>query len=313
MESHDILGDQRVAQRYFNESFTNFKYFILTLNWRQPIEANKQTRGFILVTVDVEDWFQVENLRQSFPQQSWTSSELRVEKNVHYFLDFFDSAPLQASQVAASEGPGRNGNAIDLTASRPFRATFFVLGWIAERLPHLIREIHQRGHEVASHGYNHQLCGQLSCLELQKDIRDSKALLEDIIGVRVCGYRAPSFSVSDELLWLLDACGYDYDSSYNSFRLNRRHGKLGCSLSPGFGIAARHLSGLFELPISNLRLGPMIMPAGGGAYFRMIPFFIFRSLVNLILRDKGAYVFYVPPWEVDLDHPPVKNLSPLSK
>ncbi|MDL1968851.1 MAG: polysaccharide deacetylase family protein, partial [Deltaproteobacteria bacterium] len=127
----------------------------------------------ILLTIDVEDWFQVENFKQWIPFSSWSSYELHVEKNTHQLLDLMDSITLEPSSLLASQLPS--------SANLP-KASFFVLGWLAERLPGLVREIHSRGHEVASHGYNHNLCNQQSCEDLKKDLKDSKKLLEDIIG-----------------------------------------------------------------------------------------------------------------------------------
>ena len=145
----------------------------------------------ILLTIDVEDWFQVENLKSAISFESWPTRELRVERNTHKLLDLFDSIDLQPA----------TGN---LRTKNSLKATFFVLGWLAERLPHLIREIHARGHEVASHGYGHELCTQCTMDGLKQDLVRSKKLLEDIIGERVYGYRAPSFSVSDEILRVIE-------------------------------------------------------------------------------------------------------------
>ncbi|MFP3927921.1 MAG: polysaccharide deacetylase family protein, partial [Desulfobacteraceae bacterium] len=156
----------------------------------------------ILLTIDVEDWFQVENFKPCIPYSTWSSRDLRVERNTHRLLDLFDSTILNP------------------------RATFFILGWIGERLPSLIREIHARGHEVASHGCNHELLSSLDAQALIKDLNKSKSLLEDIIGSRVYGYRAPSFSIDKEILGYIRDAGYLYDSSYNSFSLHGRYGRL---------------------------------------------------------------------------------------
>jgi peptidoglycan/xylan/chitin deacetylase (PgdA/CDA1 family) len=143
-----------------------------------------------LFTIDVEDWFQVENLRPWNPPAAWDSRELRVEANVHALLDLFDGK---------------------------VRATFFVLGWLAERLPHLVREIAARGHEVASHGSSHRMCRPLSDADLGDELQGSKRLIEDITGAEVAGFRAPNFSVDDRVLSLAREAGYRYDSSLNSF------------------------------------------------------------------------------------------------
>ena len=147
----------------------------------------------ILITVDVEDWFQVENFKTCIPFSSWSSRELRVERNTHRLLDLLDS----------NNGQPTTGHKL----SEKRRATFFVLGWIAERLPHLVLEIHSRGHEVASHGYYHNLCRQSSYDDLKRDLSDSKKLLEDIVGDRVLGYRAPGFSINDEILKIIEDSG----------------------------------------------------------------------------------------------------------
>jgi len=109
------------------------------------------------------------------------------------------------------------------------RGTFFVLGWLAERLPHLVREIHSRGHEVASHGYYHNLCNEQSHEDLKNDLSNSKSLLEDIIGTQVYGYRAPSFAITNDILKIIEDCGYLYDSSYNSFSMHRRYDQISVS------------------------------------------------------------------------------------
>jgi len=187
------------------------------------------------------------------------------------------------------------------------KATFFVLGWLAERLPNLVREIHARGHEVASHGYQHELCSGQSCQELEKDLCDSKKLLEDIIGKPVYGYRAPSFSISEDTLKSIEQCGYLYDSSYNSFAMHGRYGRVNISENGSRGIAREVRPKFFELPISNLAIGSRVFPWGGGGYFRLIPSWIFRKGVRRILSEQGGYLFYMHPWEIDPEQPRVKD------
>ncbi|MFP4035944.1 MAG: XrtA system polysaccharide deacetylase [Desulfobacteraceae bacterium] len=242
----------------------------------------------ILLTIDVEDWFQVENFKPCIPFSTWSSRDLRVERNTHRLLDLFDSTTLNP------------------------RATFFILGWIAERLPSLIREIHARGHEVASHGCNHELLSSLDAQALIKDLNKSKSLLEDIIGSRVYGYRAPSFSIDKEILGYIRDAGYLYDSSYNSFALHGRYGRLPLSPNGNRSRApalAQPVKGLYELPISNMHLGGRVIPWGGGAYFRLIPERVFRSGMRFILKGQNAYVMYMHPWEIDPDQPRVKEAS----
>ena len=169
--------------------------------------------GTILITIDVEDWFQVENFKSLIPFSSWPSRELRVEKNTRQLLDILGHR----------------------------RATFFILGWIAERLPGLVRDIHDQGHEVASHGYHHNLCNQQSVKELEKDLADSKKRLEDIIGASVVGYRAPSFSINEDVLKVIESCGYRYDSSFNSFAMHDRYGYFRLIPFPIFRMGIRQI------------------------------------------------------------------------
>jgi polysaccharide deacetylase family protein (PEP-CTERM system associated) len=184
--------------------------------------TSRMPRTFVppvfLFTVDVEDWFQVENFKPYISVESWPRRELRVGDNTRRILDLLDDA-----RVA-------NG--------RP-RATFFVLGWIAERLPDLVREIHGRGHEVASHGYDHVLCTEQDPAALDRDLIRSRERLEDLTGGSVVGYRAPSFSVSDEILRRIAAAGYRYDASYNSFEMNPRYGRVHLDGRPRVGRAVR--------------------------------------------------------------------------
>jgi polysaccharide deacetylase family protein (PEP-CTERM system associated) len=281
----------------------------------------------ILLTIDVEDWFQVENFRQCIPFSSWPYCELRFEKNVHLLLDLFDSLhinptnpsnPTNSTNPTNPSNPSNPTNPINpINPSNP-KATFFILGWIAERLPHLVREINARGHEVASHGYCHDLCDHQSSATLKKDLSDSKRLLEDIIGAPVYGYRAPSFSINHDILKIIEDSAYVYDSSYNSFAMHGRYGRLNLSQNERKGIATQIADTrspildlgsqvLYELPISNLRLGNCILPWGGGAYFRLIPSPIFIPGVKAILRKQNAYLLYLHPWEFDPEQPKVNE------
>jgi polysaccharide deacetylase family protein (PEP-CTERM system associated) len=335
----------------------------------------------ILLTIDVEDWFQVENFKQCIPSSSWPSFELRVEKNTHRLLDLLDSVSSTNSQQATTnefitQSYRMSTGNVPETERNSFRrrriglsqfhqetekreksiessksclttanstnspkATFFVLGWIAERLPHLVREIHRRGHEVASHGYYHNLCDQISPEDLERDLIDSKKLLEDIIGSSIYGYRAPSFSINEDILKVIEDCGYLYDSSYNSFAMHGRYGHLDLSQNGTRGIAlqiprTKHQEPLpreihdsdseacftgaeskifYELPISNINPGNSILPWGGGGYFRLTPFPLFKIGVEFILRQENAYLFYLHPWEIDPEQPKVKEVSKFFK
>ena len=256
--------------------------------------------NYLLLSFDVEDWFQVENFKQWIPLSSWSSFDLRVEKNTHCILDLLDTITLPSCAESCCPHPQKKNTP---------RATFFVLGWIAKRLPQLVREIQTRGHEVASHGYGHALCDQERLTNLTEDLADSKRLIEDTLGVPVYGYRAPSFSISSSVLEVIQKSGYSYDSSFNSFGAHSRYGKLELSRCEKVGIAVKISDTFHELPISNLRIRNRIIPWGGGGYFRLIPQFLFRAGVQSILKRDGAYLFYLHPWEIDPGQPRVRRVS----
>jgi polysaccharide deacetylase family protein (PEP-CTERM system associated) len=255
----------------------------------------------ILLTIDVEDWFQVENFKGCIPFSSWASHELRVEQNTRRLLDLLDDA---GSQL---KGDGQRTTYDGL--NEKVHATFFVLGWIAKRVPDLVREIQARGHEIASHGYHHDLCAEISKSDLHRDLVDSKKLLEDLTGNPIYGYRAPSFSIDDDILKIIRDCGYVYDSSYNTFGAHGRYGHIDLSGKEKQGTAVRVADDFYELPISNAKIGNKVLPWGGGGYFRLMPFPLFRFGVYWILKKQGAFVFYIHPWEIDPDQPKVNEAS----
>ncbi|WP_291320431.1 XrtA system polysaccharide deacetylase [Desulfonatronospira sp.] len=246
-----------------------------------------------LLTIDVEDWFQVENLRPWFPMENWSSQESRIEASTRSILDMLGSKR------------DEQGNTL--------QATFFVLGWLAHRMPSLVREISAAGHEVASHGYSHQLCLGQPASELRRDLERSKKVLEDILGSAVHGYRAPSFSISREVLALIREAGYSYDASYNSFALNSRYGRLSADVYRRKGIAMDLGEGFYELPLSNLRIWGRSLPCSGGGYFRLLPEMVFKRAVQRILATQDAYHFYIHPWEVDPGQPMQNQIPVLSR
>ncbi len=248
----------------------------------------------IILTFDIEDWFQVENLRPVIARSDWPFYQLRVEEHTYRVLDLLDS--IFVMYRSAGVHP-------------KIKATFFVLGWIAERLPGLVREIHQRGHEVASHGFDHILNLDFALDVVRQDLDRSKKLLEDISGSSVVGYRSPNFSVSNQILEEIQRNGYLYDSSYNSFAVHGRYGKInGLTDIPG-SISKIDQNHMYELLISNLLLGKKVLPWGGGGYFRIMPFTLFWLGVKKILRDQGSYLFYMHPWEIDADQPRISGLT----
>ena len=247
--------------------------------------SSLKTDQIILLTIDVEDWFQVENLRSWFPVDTWEKQHSRVEQNTHRLLDLFDSVKLSDD-------------------SNP-KATFFVLGWIAKRFPNLIGSIQNRGHEVASHGFNHLMCNQIDSRELEQDLIQSKKVLEDLVGCEVKGYRAPNFSINDIALELIQRVGYRYDSSYNDFSRHGRYGTISHGWKNTPETALRINKQLIELKISNLHIANQTIPWGGGGYFRLLPPLIFNFGVRKILSSKQVYMFYIHPWEIDPQQPKI--------
>jgi polysaccharide deacetylase family protein (PEP-CTERM system associated) len=226
----------------------------------------------IIITVDFEDWFHVENLRPCFPHETWDACELRIESNARKLLELFEKYDVQA--------------------------TFFVLGWVAERCADLVREISLAGHEIASHGYAHRMCCDMTKAKLQEDLETSKEILNGITGREPKGYRAPNFSITPDLVAVLGDLGFVYDSSYNNFGLNKRYGKISDLEAQDRGENVFG-NGVRELPVTNLKFAGQVLPWAGGGYFRLWPTRLFEHGVRRILRDRGHYVFYCHPWEID--------------
>jgi polysaccharide deacetylase family protein (PEP-CTERM system associated) len=230
------------------------------------------------LTVDVEEYFQVAAFERTIPRAAWETRESRVEYNT--------------------------GRVLDLFAAHGLRATFFVLGWIAERHPSLVRRIVVEGHELASHGYDHTRVHQFEPHEFREDVTRTRRILEDIGGVAVRGYRAPSYSINGRNLWALDVLletGHVYSSSIYPIR----HDLYGMPEAPRFPFRF-HSGGIVEIPVTTVRLGERNYPCGGGGYFRLLPYAAFRSMlrrVNALDRQPG--LFYFHPWEVDPDQPRV--------
>ncbi len=233
----------------------------------------------------MEDWFQVENFKSYIPFSAWSDCELRVETNTLRILDLLDGFDF-----------------------RP-RATFFILGWIADKCPDLVREIFRRGHEVASHGRDHHLCRNLTPSQLFDDLKASKDRLESIIDSPVQGFRAPSFAIDDVVLQTIAQAGYTYDSSYNSFSAHGRYGSIDLTHAEKKQAAYQISDRFFELPISNLKIRDTVIPLGGGGYFRLFPFALFSLGMTSILKKNRAFVFYAHPWEFDPGQPRVDQAS----
>jgi polysaccharide deacetylase family protein (PEP-CTERM system associated) len=233
------------------------------------------------LTIDVEDYFQVSAFAPYVARADWDRRECRVEGNVDRILAMLDA--------------------------RGVSATFFTLGWIAERYPTLVRRITAQGHEVASHGYGHERASDLTPEAFGQDVRRAKALLEDLCGQAVHGYRAPSFSIGPANLWAFDTllqAGYRYSSSIYPIR----HDHYGMPDAPRFAHARN--GGLVEIPASTLRLFGRNLPSSGGGYFRLLPYPVSRWMLRqLNAVDREPAVFYFHPWEIDPGQPRIAGID----
>jgi polysaccharide deacetylase family protein (PEP-CTERM system associated) len=196
---------------------------------------------------------------------------------------------------------------LELLASTGTHATFFTLGWIAERYPQIVRAIVAGGHELASHGYGHERASDLSAAAFRSDVDRARKLLEDIAGTAVLGYRAPSFSIGSGNLWAFDelaSAGYRYSSSIYPIR----HDHYGMPDAPRF--AHRVAGGLLEVPVTTLRLGQRNLPSSGGGYFRLLPYALSRWMIGRVNRqDRQSAVFYFHPWEIDPGQPRITGID----
>jgi len=230
------------------------------------------------MTVDVEDYFHVSVFDGTLPRHQWGRLESRVGQNTDRLLELFEHAGV--------------------------RATFFVLGWVAERWPELVRRIASLGHEIASHGYAHRLAYDQTQTAFRDDVRRAKALLEDASGRPVIGFRAPSYSITPRSLWALDiliAEGYVYDASIFPIR----HDRYGIPLSARHAYRlARPVGDIIEMPASTVRYGPLNLPIAGGGYFRILPYAWTRWGIGRLNRvERKPAIFYIHPWEIDPDQP----------
>lgn len=233
-------------------------------------------------TVDVEDYFQVAALAPAIERASWPQRESRVERNT--------------------------GVLLDLLAERGIQGTFFVLGWIAERHPDLIRRIAAAGHEIACHGFSHQLVYDQTPEEFREETARSKSTLEDLSGTAVIGYRAASFSITRRSLWALDVLidlGFEYDSSIFPIR-HDRYGIPGADPRPS-RLTAPSGRTLAEFPLSAASYLGVRVPVSGGGYFRLLPYLVTRSGLRQINgTGERPFAFYLHPWEIDPHQPRVR-------
>ena len=235
------------------------------------------------MTIDVEDYFQVSAFAGHIARASWDSHPCRVERNVERILE--------------------------MLGEHQARGTFFTLGWIAERYPALVRRIVAAGHELASHGYSHERASDQSRSAFTEDVVSAKRVLEDIAGVEVKGYRAPSFSIGVRNLWALEClqrAGYRYSSSIYPIR----HDHYGMPDAPRFAFHSPAAEDLLELPVTTVSLFNRNLPAGGGGYFRLLPYQLSRWCMRRVNRRDGQpCIFYFHPWEIDPDQPRQRGLG----
>jgi polysaccharide deacetylase family protein (PEP-CTERM system associated) len=233
------------------------------------------------LTIDVEDYFQVSAFAPYIARDGWDQRECRVEQNVERILE--------------------------MLARHDTHATFFTLGWVAERYPQLIRAIVDQGHELASHGYGHQRASDLTEAQFSNDIVRAKKILEDLSGVEVQGYRAPSFSIGARNLWAFDSlarAGYRYSSSVYPIQ----HDHYGMPGSPRF--AHQVHDGLLEIPVTTLRMMNRNFPSSGGGFFRLYPYALSRWMLRQVNEhDAQAAIFYFHPWEIDVHQPRVAGID----
>jgi polysaccharide deacetylase family protein (PEP-CTERM system associated) len=233
------------------------------------------------LTVDVEDYFHVSAFEKSVNRNDWDNYPLRVEKNTRQLMDMFDEAEV--------------------------KATFFVLGWVAERNRRLISEIAERGHEVACHGYSHQLIYNQTCEVFRQETIHSKSLLEDIVQVPVRGYRAASYSITRKSLWALDIlaeAGFDYDSSIFPVR-HDRYGIPGAKEVPHI-LQTPEGHSLAEFPLSTAKVFNYKLPVAGGGYFRLYPYLLTRAGLRQVNSRMQPFIFYLHPWEIDPKQPRIE-------
>lgn len=237
-------------------------------------------------SIDVEDWFQVENLREKILRSGWDKKEMRIVRNTNTVLDILN----------------RKG----------IRATFFVLAWIAEKRPELVKMIAENGHEVASHGYGHELLHKMSDEEMRDDIKKSLDILGPLSENKIVGYRAPSFSITNKTADLLKKMGFIYEASFNKFQYNKRYGKINIReeirKADLQSVNCTFLeNGLVEFPVSVNTYFTIYWPLGGG-YFRLSPMYFLKKQLNDIFKNSDIANIYLHPWEFDSQQPRVKGL-----
>lgn len=239
------------------------------------------------LSVDVEDWFQVGAFETVIDRKDWDSLECRVERNTDAVLTLFDDAGI--------------------------KGTFFTLGWVADRYPALMRRIIDAGHEIASHGYAHERVFTLTPAQFAADIERTRKLIEDTSGASVTGYRAPSFSIDQRTPWaheILAEQGYTYSSSVAPVK----HDHYGWADAPRFAFRPVAGSDFLEVPVTTAQIGSKRLAAGGGGFFRLLPYAFSKWAIRQVNEDaQRPAIIYFHPWEIDPDQPRVANAPIKSK
>ena len=239
------------------------------------------------MTVDVEDYFQVQAFADIVPYESWESFQSRVEKNTEKILQLFSDAGI--------------------------KGTFFTLGWIAERYPHLVQRIVTEGHELASHGYRHVRADLQTPSQFRDDVSKAKRILEDTSGVAISGYRAATFSIGLSNSWAFEILG-DVGYSYSSSTHPIKHDLYGVGMRTRGAFSATNSGTLKEIPITTIKLFERNLPFAGGGYFRLLPYEVSRAAMRHVIRsDKHPAVFYLHPWELDPAQPRFSKARAKSK
>ena len=247
--------------------------------WRTRPAASVSPEGANALTVDVEDYFQVEAFSDVIDRKTWDGRECRIERNIDRILEIFSNAGTHA--------------------------TFFTLGWIAERYPNVVRRIVENGHELASHGLNHHRADSQTSRQFLDDVTRAKSILEDIGGVSVKGYRAASFSINKTNLWafeMLERAGYHYSSSLYPTRYIPE--------APQFAFYPAQDSRFMEIPVSSVRRFGLSLPCGGGGFFRLFPYWLSAQSIRLLAKHENRpCIFYFHPWEIDAGQPHIAGVS----
>ncbi|MEP3227463.1 MAG: XrtA system polysaccharide deacetylase [Parasphingorhabdus sp.] len=254
----------------------------------EPLQKAKKANAlFNAMSVDIEDWFQVGAFETVIDRSDWDSLDHRFENNTVAVLDLFDEVGV--------------------------KATFFTLGWVAERRPSLMQRIVAAGHEVASHGYDHARVFTMTPDQFRKDLEQSRKILEDSSGQAIVGYRAPSFSIDQRTPWaheILAEQGYGYSSSVAPIK----HDHYGWQGSPRFAWKPVPGSELVELPVTTVQWGKRVFASGGGGFFRLLPYALYDNAIRKMQKDDGrGAIFYFHPWEIDPAQPRVANAPLKSK